>query len=196
MSAPVRSDTATGKMNPAAPTTNIPTMSVDGVSLGSVDINFGANGVTQFADSSGTVSVGGTFDQDGFAAGALQGISVDSKGQIVGAYSNGRNLALAQVSLASFNGQNSLKRLDGGAFAETGDSGPPNYSSSATISASSLEASNADIGDEFTKLIVHAAGLFGQHQSHHHRQPDGAGPPEHAAGDDRRSRSCQKGSSA
>jgi len=128
-------------------------MSVDGVSVGSVDFNVGASGVSQFADSSGTVSVG-TFDQNGFAAGSLQAISVDDKGEIVGAYSNGRNLALAQVSLASFNGQNSLKRLDGGAYAETGDSGPPNYASAATISASSLEASNADIGDEFTKLIV------------------------------------------
>jgi flagellar hook protein FlgE len=146
-------DATTGKMLSGGPTTNISAMTVDGVSVGSVDFNVGTNGVSQFADSSGTVSVG-TFDQNGFAAGTLQGISVDDKGEIVGAYSNGRNLALAQVSLASFNGQNSLKRLDGGAYAETGDSGPPNYNASATISASSLEASNADIGDEFTKLIV------------------------------------------
>jgi len=146
-------DATTGAMLSGGPSTNIPAMSVDGVSVGSVDFNVGASGVSQFADSSGTVSVG-TFDQNGFAAGSLQAISVDDKGEIVGAYSNGRNLALAQVSLASFNGQNSLKRLDGGAYAETGDSGPPNYASAATISASSLEASNADIGDEFTKLIV------------------------------------------
>jgi flagellar hook protein FlgE len=146
-------DPTTGQITSGGPSTNIPAMSVDGVSVGSVDINFGANGLTQYADSSGTASVG-KLEQDGFAAGTLQAISVDDKGQIVGAYSNGRNLALAQVSLASFSGQNSLKRLDGGAYAETGDSGPPNFNSSATISASSLEASNADIGDEFTKLIV------------------------------------------
>jgi len=146
-------DSTTGKMSPAVPSTNIPAMTVDGVAIGSVDIDFGTSGVSQFADSSGTVSVG-TFDQNGFAAGTLQAISVDDKGSIVGAYSNGRNLALAQVTLASFSGQNSLKRLDGGAYAETGDSGAPSYNSAATISASSLEASNADIGDEFTKLIV------------------------------------------
>jgi flagellar hook protein FlgE len=146
-------DSTTGQMTSTTASVPLTSMTVDGVSLGTVNISSGATGITQFADSSGTVSVG-TLSQDGFAAGTLQGISVDDKGEIVGAYSNGRNLALAQVSLASFNGQNSLKRLDGGAYAETGDSGPPNYNASATISASSLEASNADIGDEFTKLIV------------------------------------------
>lgn len=145
-------NSTTGQMTSAA-SVSVPTVTVDGVSLGTLSISSGATGISQFADSSGTASVG-KLEQDGFAAGTLQAISVDDKGQIVGAYSNGRNLALAQVSLASFSGQNSLKRLDGGAYAETGDSGPPSYNSSATISASSLEASNADIGDEFTKLIV------------------------------------------
>jgi flagellar hook protein FlgE len=73
---------------------------------------------------------------------------------VVGAYSNGRTIELAEVTLASFNGPNNLKRLDGGAFAETSDSGPPNFNAAGKIVAGSLEGSNADIGDEFTKLIV------------------------------------------
>ena len=42
----------------------------------------------------------------------------------------------------------------GGAYAVTDQSGPPILGSSGTISGSSLEGSNTDIADEFTKLIV------------------------------------------
>jgi len=37
----------------------------------------------------------------------------------VGNYSNGRNLDLAEISIATFNGTNFLKRVDGGAFEAT-----------------------------------------------------------------------------
>ncbi len=49
---------------------------------------------------------------------------------------------------------NQLKALDGGAYSATADSGVPNYSGAATIIGASLEGSNTDIADEFTKLIV------------------------------------------
>ena len=54
----------------------------------------------------------------------------------------------------SFNGQNALKQLDGGAYQATSDSGPPLQNATGKIVGSSLEASNADIADEFSKLIV------------------------------------------
>jgi flagellar hook protein FlgE len=142
-----------GQLTSGGPSVTVTGMSVDGISLGNVTINTGATGVTQYADSSGAVQVN-ALQQDGFAAGSLQSISVSGKGAVTGTYSNGRTLGLAQVTLASFNGPDNLQRLDGGAFAATGDSGPANYTSSGKIVASSLEASNADIGDEFTKLIV------------------------------------------
>ena len=47
-----------------------------------------------------------------------------------------------------------LQRLDGGAFAQTDDSGPAILGAPGKIVASSLEGSNVDIADEFTKLIV------------------------------------------
>jgi flagellar hook protein FlgE len=61
---------------------------------------------------------------------------------------------LAEITLANFSGTNGLKRLDGGAFAATDESGPPTYNASGKILGSSLEGSNTDIADEFTKLIV------------------------------------------
>ena len=93
-------------------------------------------------------------DFHGFPAGQLQSVSVNDRGRIVGNYSNGRNLDLAEITLADFNGANFLKRVDGGAFEVTDESGPALYGASGRIVGSSLEGSNTDIADEFTKLIV------------------------------------------
>jgi flagellar hook protein FlgE len=142
-----------GQLTSGGPSVTVTGMTVDGISLGNVTINHGSSGVTQFADSGGAVQVN-ALQQNGFAAGSLQSIAVSDKGTITGTYSNGRTIGLAQVTLATFNGPDNLQRLDGGAFAATGDSGAANYTTPAKIVASSLEASNADIGDEFTKLIV------------------------------------------
>ena len=82
---------------------------VNGVSLGNPVINFGTGGVTQFADANGNVQVN-QIQQDGFPAGQLQSVGVSTNGRIVGNYSNGRNLDLAEISVATFNGTNFLKR--------------------------------------------------------------------------------------
>ena len=144
---------ANGQMSPSVASVNLTGVTVDGVSLGNLTINHTANGMTQYANTNGSVQVN-TLQQNGFAAGSLQSLSVNDKGQVTGTYSNGRTLALAQVSLATFNGPDNLKRLDGGAYSATADSGAPSFNGGAKIVASSLEASNSDIGDEFTKLIV------------------------------------------
>ena len=73
---------------------------------------------------------------------------------MVGNFSNGRNVDLAQLSVATFNGTDFLKRVDGGAFQETDESGPALFGNGGNIQGSSLESSNVDIADEFTKLIV------------------------------------------
>lgn len=144
---------ANGQMNPPIVSLTLTTPMVNGVMLGDVAINFGAGGLTQFADANGNVQVN-QIQQDGFPAGQLQSVSVSDRGRIVGNYSNGRNLDLAEIQLASFNGPNFLKRVDGGAFEVTDQSGPALANASGRIVGSSLEGSNTDIGDEFTKLIV------------------------------------------
>jgi flagellar hook protein FlgE len=73
---------------------------------------------------------------------------------VVGAYSNGRTIDIAEITLANFNGANYLKRIDGGAFEVTDESGPAIYGGDGKLIGSSLEGSNTDIADEFTKLIV------------------------------------------
>ncbi len=73
----------------------------------------------------------------------------------MGTYSNGQTVALAQVPLAQFASDNLLKRKDGGAFEETLESGEPIYvDAGRNLIGGSLEGSNADIADEFSKMIV------------------------------------------
>ena len=122
-------------------------------SLGDLTLNLGTGGLTQYASSGGNATIN-AINQNGYAAGQLQSVAVNNDGIVVGTFSNGQNLDLAQVSLSHFNGTNYLKAMDGGAYAVTDESGPAIAGASGHISGSSLEGSNTDIADEFTKLIV------------------------------------------
>ncbi len=140
----------------ASPTTaaiNIPNVTVGGDSLGNLSLDFGSSGLTQYASTSGAVTIN-TLNQNGYAAGQLQSVAINDSGLVVGTFSNGQNIDLASVSLVHFNGTNYLQALDGGAYAATEQSGAAIAGASGTISGSSLEESNTDIADQFTQLIV------------------------------------------
>ncbi len=126
---------------------------MNGDNLGSVTLNYGTGGLTQFATTAGTVEVN-AMTQNGFTAGNLQSLSVDTQGQITGSFSNGQTIALANVTLATFSGENALQPLNGEAFAATPESGSALYSATGKVVGSSLEASNVDIATQFSQLIV------------------------------------------
>jgi flagellar hook protein FlgE len=142
-----------GQLNPPITSVTLSNVMVDGVSLGNIQLNHTVGGLTQFADANGDVQTN-MLQQNGFSAGQLQSVAVNDKGRIVGTYSNGRVVDLAQITLANFSGANKLQRIDGGAFQATTESGTAIYNAPAKIVGSSLEGSNTDIADEFTKLIV------------------------------------------
>jgi flagellar hook protein FlgE len=144
---------ANGQLNPAVTTITLPNVTVNGVSLGNLQVSHNVGGITQFADTNGNAQVN-MLQQNGFPAGSLQSVAVSDKGRVVGTYSNGRTVDLAEITLANFTGANNLKRIDGGAFEATAESGTPTYNPAGKITGSSLEGSNTDIADEFTKLIV------------------------------------------
>lgn len=139
------------QLSPAVPSVALTNVKVGDITLPSLTINFGSN-LTQFSDPKGNTSNG--IEANGYPAGSLQTVSVGDDGKVVGQYSNGRNVNLAQIVLATFTGANFLKRTDGGTFQVTSQSGPPVYGKGGDIQGSALEGSNADIADEFTKLIV------------------------------------------
>lgn len=142
-----------GQMSPPIVTTTISGLSVNGINLGDITLDHGSGGITQFADPNGVAKVT-DINQNGFAAGELVGITVSEEGRVVASYTNGRAVDIAEISLASFNGDGGLTKTDGGAFRATPDSSAPILGALGSVVGSALEGSNTDIADEFTKLIV------------------------------------------
>ena len=143
-----------GKLtSPTSPSITLTGVTVGGQSLGNVAVAIGASGLTQYATTGGTATIN-QISQNGYPAGQLQSVAISNTGLVVGTFSNGQNIDLAAVTLSHFNGTNYLKALDGGAFEATTESGQALFGKSGTIVGSSLESSNTDIADEFTKLIV------------------------------------------
>jgi flagellar hook protein FlgE len=124
-----------------------------------VTLNFGtyqiADGVTQFDATDLNVS---SIEQNGVPQGAFRDLSIDNNGFLSLNYDNGRSRTIYQIPLTTFNSPNNLDRKDGGVFGSTTESGTantylPNQNGAGKIVSNSLEGSNVDIADEFTKMI-------------------------------------------
>ncbi|KRE00241.1 hypothetical protein ASE63_09165 [Bosea sp. Root381] len=150
---------ATGQMvNPGTGNITLPEMMIAGTMISTaanpINLTVGSNGLTQNGDVSGQIDAR-SIRQDGYTAGTLDRTSVSADGQVIGTFSNGQVVALAQLSVARFNADNALKRLDGGAFEETIESGPPIIGlGTSQLIGGNVEQSNTDIADEFSKMIV------------------------------------------
>ena len=141
-----------GAPNPPIEYTELNNLNVNGIDVGNIRLQYGAGGLTQFADPNGRAEVT-TQTQNGYAAGEFVSASVNDNGRIVVSYTNGQQIEVAEVVTANFNAVNALKRMDGGVFAATSESGEPLLGTDGVI-GSAVEASNTDISEEFTKLIV------------------------------------------
>ncbi len=144
---------ADGALDPDITQIELDNVTIDGVAVEDITVNFGAGGLTQFNDANGQAGVT-TLSQNGYPAGQFVSVAIGDNGRVVVSYDNGQQVETAQVVTAEFNAANQLKRLDGGIFAATADSGEPILDTSGGIVSSSLESSNTDISEEFTKLIV------------------------------------------
>jgi len=139
---------------PATGNIALPTMTIGGTTISGISLNASTDGLTQNGDVSGQINAR-SIRQNGYTAGTLDRVSVSADGQVVGTFSNGEVKALAQIAVARFNADNALKRLDGGAFEETIESGPPIVGlGTAQLVGGNVEQSNTDIADEFSKMIV------------------------------------------
>lgn len=128
-------------------------LTVGGNTLSNMVLLHGQSGLTQYDDPNGTSAIT-TFSQDGYPAGDLVDVAISDGGRVVASYSNGQTRDLAEIALVNFNAGESLRRVDGGAYLQTSESGEPLYANPSNVVASSLESSNTDIADEFSKLIV------------------------------------------
>lgn len=120
-----------------------------------------AGRVTQYSGSA-TVAV---MEQSGAPAGSLQSFSISQDGVVVGNYSNGRSKPIGQVALAVFSNPEGLER-EGGAWRSTPNSGLAQVGVAGAggrgaLSAGTLEMSNVDLAEEFTRLIIAQRGFQG-----------------------------------
>ncbi len=155
MSDDIRFNASGRLVNPATGALTI-VFTVNGVVNPAVNFNFTPVGLTQYADVNGTVSETRK-TQDGYPTGVFDAgsLRVADDGKLTATYSNGQTVPLAQIPRARFAAPNLLKRADGGTFQQTLESGQPLVSDSGTgIVGAALEASNVDIADEFSKMIV------------------------------------------
>jgi flagellar hook protein FlgE len=118
------------------------------------------DGLTQFGGPSSAAAI----SQDGSAAGTLTDVSVDTSGIVQGLFSNGLTVALAQLAVARFNNDSGLLREGNNNFSTSPASGNPLLGSAGTagrgtIIAGTLEGSNVDIAQEFSRLILAQRGF-------------------------------------
>ncbi|MDH5458411.1 MAG: flagellar hook-basal body complex protein, partial [Nitrospinota bacterium] len=112
----------------------------------------------------GSASVNLALSQDGFANGTLTGTSIGEDGTITGRFSNGTTQDLGQVALTRFINPDGLSPIGRNLFIQSGDSGTPLIGSPGSgsfgkVSASTLEASNVDLGDELVNMITMQRGF-------------------------------------
>ncbi|MCF6097073.1 flagellar hook protein FlgE [Thermovorax subterraneus] len=147
-----------GSLDTDQSTINQVELTINGADPISLSLDFSA--VTQYAKET-TVDLS---YQDGYAAGTLLGISVDSKGVITGVFDNGQNMELAQVALAVFDNPAGLIKAVGNTYMASNNSGEVQIGMAGTggrgtISPGSLEMSNVDLAEEFTRMIVTQRGF-------------------------------------
>ena len=118
-------------------------LTVDFSTATSFDQPFAANEVTQ----------------DGFTKGRLSNLEIDTYGNVQAGYSNGQNVVLGKIMIASFANQSGLKQIGNSTFISTAASGDPELGEASEdgfgqILSGSLERSNVDITEELVNLIT------------------------------------------
>lgn len=102
-------------------------------------------------------------EQDGYAAGNLTNVAINSEGIIVASYSNGEQINIAQLVLGKFKNPNGLELAGANLYTASTDSGTPRVGlpgpELGNIFTNSLEQSNVDMGQEFVKMITIQRGF-------------------------------------
>jgi len=125
-----------------------------------LNITMNFYGLTQYATGYTALAS----EQNGYGPGELVSVTVDTKGVVMGSYSNALSCPLAQVALASFSNPAGLVKRGETLFEESANSGEPQVGDAGTggrgtIAPGSLEMSNVDLAQEFTNLIITQRGF-------------------------------------
>jgi flagellar hook protein FlgE len=119
------------------------------------DIDISIEGFTQFAGLY-NVSVA---NQNGAELGLKTGIEIDREGYVNARFTNGTLSRLYKLPIVTFPSTTNLQEISATSYVESAESGTPllqeaGVSQAGFLETSSIEQSNVDLADEFTKLIV------------------------------------------
>ena len=155
--------TPAGAVDTAVPNNGIITFSLPSLGTAAadpLDFTFDISQLSQFAGSS-QINLQG---QDGFPVGALVSFAVSATGQLAGIYSNGSNRAIGQLAMANFVNPGGLLRGGQNLWSPTSNSGDPiigtpNTNGRGAVQTGTLEASNVDLAEQFTSMIIAQRGF-------------------------------------
>jgi flagellar hook protein FlgE len=146
--------TATGTLQTGgAAVTGSTTATVGGVT---VDLS----GVSGYAGLSTT----SFSDQNGTAAGTLLAVEMGGDGTLTGRFSNGATIPIARLAIGTFTNPEGLQKAGNSTLSATLNSGAVRLGTAGSdgygaVVSGALEASNVDLSQEFTNLIVAQRGF-------------------------------------
>lgn len=124
----------------------------------------GATEVSMALDFSELVQFSSEFsasvtEQDGNGMGTLQNYAINTAGEVVGTFSNGKSDVLGRIAVAIFNNPAGLTEMGNTLFQVSANSGIAQIGLAgvggrATISPGVLEMSNVDLAEEFTGMVI------------------------------------------
>ncbi len=151
-----------GRLAAPALTDPMPNLNVTGLKDGAADMNLTWNlysgatpRLTQFSQPSAVAANA----QNGFAAAQLVKVGIGDGGRILAQYSNGQQVAVGQLSMASIRNPESMIAVGNNNFQLSARSalpavGLPSTGGRGQIMGGAVEFSTVDIAREFTNLIV------------------------------------------
>ena len=123
-------------------------------------ISFDFSGLTSVATETSTHS-----SSDGKAVGTMTGVGVQTDGRIIAAYSNGDNVCIGQIAVATFDNPAGLEAVGNTLYQTTMNSGTFDgigedvSAGGGSITTGVLEMSNVDLSTEFTEMITTQRGF-------------------------------------
>jgi flagellar hook protein FlgE len=129
-----------------------------------IDLDLGPSGqfegLTQFGNPASVISD----EQDGFGAGELANVEVQSDGAISGFYTNGQTRQLGSFGIATFANESALEEFGDSYFRSSVNSGARilgagELAGAGKVIGGALEGSNVDTAEEFVHLIQAQRGF-------------------------------------
>ena len=127
----------------------------NGVATLAVDVAYDFGKSTNYGSPFGITNLA----QNGYTAGKLNGVTIESGGVLTRTYSNGQTLAGGQIEMATFRNPQGLKPLGGNAWARSFTSGDPIVGTPGggnlgVLQSGALEESNVDLTAELVSMMT------------------------------------------